>query len=170
MYLPTYFFFHILPYLRSLSSPIPDELRKEAWPRMLGLDPSLEIDAPALEDLKEHPEYGQVVLDVNRSLKRFPPDIPKDRRETLQDKLTRLIMYVISKHPHLRYYQGYHDVAVTFLLVVGESVAFQIMERLSTEHLSDCMQPTMERTSYLLHFIYPLLHRLHPTLADYLER
>ncbi|KAK3921004.1 TBC1 domain family member 20 [Frankliniella fusca] len=149
---------------------INDSLRREAWPRMLGLDPTLEVDAPSLEDLKSHPEYGQVVLDVNRSLKRFPPDIPKDQRETLQDKLTRLIMYVISKHPHLRYYQGYHDVAVTFLLVVGESVAFQIMERLSTEHLSDCMQPTMERTSYLLHFIYPLLHRLHPTLADYLER
>ncbi|KAE8752432.1 hypothetical protein FOCC_FOCC000904 [Frankliniella occidentalis] len=149
---------------------INDTLRREAWPRMLGLDPTLEVDAPLLEDLKSHPEYGQVVLDVNRSLKRFPPDIPADQRETLQDKLTRLIMYVISKHPHLRYYQGYHDVAVTFLLVVGESVAFQIMERLSTENLSDCMQPTMERTSYLLHFIYPLLHRLHPTLAEYLER
>lgn len=149
---------------------INDTLRREAWPRMLGLDPTVEVNAPSLEDLKSHPEYEQVVLDVNRSLKRFPPDIPKDQRETLQDKLTRLIMYVISKHPHLRYYQGYHDVAVTFLLVVGESIAFQIMERLSTEHLSDCMQPTMERTSYLLHFIYPLLHRLHPTLADYLER
>lgn len=149
---------------------INDSLRREAWPRMLGLDPTVEIHAPSLDDLKSHPEYGQVVLDVNRSLKRFPPDIPKDQRETLQDKLTRLIMYVISKHPHLRYYQGYHDVAVTFLLVVGESVAFQIMERLSTENLSDCMQPTMERTSYLLHFIYPLLHRIHPTLADYLER
>jgi hypothetical protein len=66
--------------------------------------------------------------------------------------------------------QGYHDVAVTFLLVVGEDAAFQIMERLSTDHLKDCMEPTMDRTSYLLNFIFPLIHRLNPALCDFLDR
>jgi hypothetical protein len=61
-------------------------------------------------------------------------------------------------------------VAVTFLLVVGEAVAFQIMEKLSTEHLKDCMEPTMDKTSRLLNYIYPLICRAHPELHEYMER
>ena len=60
--------------------------------------------------------------------------------------------------------------AVTFLLVVGEAVAFQIMEKLSTEHLKDCMEPTMDKTSHLLNYIYPLIYRVHPELHEYMER
>lgn len=47
----------------------------------------------------------QVVLDVNRSLKRFPPGIPYEQRVALQDQLTVLILRVIIKYPHLKYYQ-----------------------------------------------------------------
>ncbi|GFG39939.1 hypothetical protein Cfor_08996 [Coptotermes formosanus] len=99
-----------------------------------------------------------------------PSSIPYEQRVALQDQLTRLILRVIIKYPHLRYYQGYHDVAVTFLLVVGEAVAFQIMEKLSTEHLKDCMEPTMDKTSRLLNYIYPLICRVHPELYEYMER
>ncbi len=100
----------------------------------------------------------QVVMDVNRSLKRFPPGISDDERPELQDQLTRLIIRVLARHPDLFYYQGYHDVAITFLLVVGEEMAFQIMERLSTgPWLRDFMEPTMERTNYLLQFMYPIV-------------
>lgn len=60
--------------------------------------------------------------------------------------------------------------AVTFLLVVGEDVAFQIMESLSTDHLKDCMGPTMDKTSYLLNYIFPLIQRLHPPLCEFLDR
>lgn len=52
-----------------------------------------------------HPEYNQVILDVNRSLKRFPPGIPYEQRIALQDQLTILILRVIIKYPHLKYYQ-----------------------------------------------------------------
>lgn len=70
----------------------------------------------------------------------------------------------------MRYYQGYHDVAITFLLVVGEAVAFRIMDRLSTDHLRECMEPTMERTSYRLNYMYPLLQKVDPPLYDFMER
>ncbi|XP_067002264.2 TBC1 domain family member 20 [Anabrus simplex] len=149
---------------------INDDLRKMAWPKLLGVDAAMATPAPSQEDLEAHVEYQQVVMDVNRSLKRFPPGIPYEQRVALQDQLTRLILRVIIKYPHLRYYQGYHDVAVTFLLVVGEDDAFQIMEKLSVEHLKDCMEPTMDKTSYLLNFIYPLIRRLNPALYEYLER
>lgn len=74
------------------------------------------------------------------------------------------------KYPHLRYYQGYHDVAITFLLVVGEAVAFRIMDRLSTDHLRECMEPTMEKTSYRLNYMYPLFQKVDPELHDFMER
>lgn len=110
------------------------------------------------------------MLDVNRSLKRFPPGIPYEQRVALQDQLTVLILRVIIKYPHLKYYQGYHDVAITFLLVVGEEVAFEIMEVLSTNHLVECMQETMEPTQKRLMSIYPIIQRKNKALCEYLEK
>lgn len=37
-------------------------------------------------------------------------------------------------------------------------------------HFKDCMEPTMDKTSRLLHYIYPLIERINPNLAEYLER
>lgn len=82
-----------------------DDLRRKVWPRLVGIDPACVDPAPNLDDLKSHREYNQVILDVNRSLKRFPPGIPYEQRIALQDQLTVLILRVIIKHPHLRYYQ-----------------------------------------------------------------
>ncbi|KXJ70365.1 hypothetical protein RP20_CCG023930 [Aedes albopictus] len=149
---------------------INDDLRRKVWPLLIGVDPKLVDPAPSLEELNSHPEYNQVVLDVNRSLKRFPPGIPYEQRVALQDQLTVLILRVIIKYPHLKYYQGYHDVAITFLLVVGEEVAFHVMEILSTNHLVECMQETMEPTQRRLMFIYPLVRRENAALCDFLER
>lgn len=149
---------------------INDDLRRKVWPLLVGVDPNQVDPAPSLEELNNHPEYNQVVLDVNRSLKRFPPGIPYEQRVALQDQLTVLILRVIIKYPHLKYYQGYHDVAITFLLVVGEEVAFHVMEILSTNHLVECMQETMEPTQRRLMFIYPLIRKENSALCDYLER
>uniref|UniRef100_A0A1B0CFF3 Rab-GAP TBC domain-containing protein n=1 Tax=Lutzomyia longipalpis TaxID=7200 RepID=A0A1B0CFF3_LUTLO len=103
---------------------INDDLRKKVWPLLVNIDPNSVEPAPKLDELKTHPEYNQVILDVNRSLKRFPPGIPYEQRIALQDQLTVLILRVIIKYPHLKYYQGYHDVAITFLLVVGGGRCF----------------------------------------------
>lgn len=149
---------------------INDDLRRKVWPLLVGIDPEKVEPAPTLEELKSHPEYNQVILDVNRSLKRFPPGIPYEQRIALQDQLTVLILRVIIKYPHLKYYQGYHDVAVTFLLVVGDEIAFHVMEILSTNHLVECMQETMEPTQRRLMSLYPLLRREKPKLCDYLEK
>jgi hypothetical protein len=145
-------------------------LRRRIWPLLLEIDPNSLDETPLLAELTKHSEYDQVVLDVNRSLKRFPPGIPYKQRLALQDQLTVLILQVIIKYPHLRYYQGYHDVAITFLLVVGEQLGFSIMERLSTDHLRECMEPTMEKTSYRLTYIYPLLSKVDPQLYEFMER
>lgn len=149
---------------------IDDSLRKDAWPLLLGLTDLSSPPAPSEEDLKAHPEYQQVVLDVNRSLKRFPPGIPLEQRLSLQNQLTRLILRVVLAHPRLRYYQGYHDVAVTLLLVTGENAAFFLLEYLSMRHLKDCMEPTMEKTSHLLNYIYPLVRHQNAEVYEQLEK
>jgi TBC1 domain family member 20 len=147
-----------------------DDLRRKVWPLLVSIDPASVEPGPKLDDLMTHPEYNQVVLDVNRSLKRFPPGIPYEQRVALQDQLTILILRVIMKYPHLKYYQGYHDVAVTFLLVVGEEVAYSVMEVLSTHHLVECMQETMEPTQRRLMYIYPIIKYENSKLCQFLER
>lgn len=146
-----------------------DEIRVRVWPRLMGIDLiETNLSIPSDKQVKLHPEYNQVVMDVNRSLKRFPPGIGEEERPALQEQLTRLIVRVIIANPQLHYYQGYHDVAITFLLVVGEELGFQIVERLSVSHLKDFMAPTMEETVNLLQYMYPIFRRKHPELHQYL--
>ena len=126
---------------------INDDLRRRAWPQLIGVDILTETCIlPTQEEVEGHKSYNQVLLDVNRSLKRFPPGISDEQRPELQDQLVRLIVRVLTKHPDLHYYQGYHDIAITFLLVVGEQLGFHIVERLSAgKQLREFMEPTMER-------------------------
>lgn len=150
---------------------INDDHRRRAWPQLVGVNMLTETCIlPTQEEVEAHKSYRQVVLDVDRSLKRFPPGIADEERPELQDQLTRLIVRVLMKHPSLNYYQGYHDVAITFLLVVGEELGFQIVERLSAgKQLREFMTPTMERTTYLLNFMYPVIRKECLALHDYLE-
>ena len=132
-----------------------DELRRRAWPRLANVPRLVTSEVlPSQEECERHPEYRQVVMDVDRSLKRFPPGIREEERPGLQDQLTRLIVRVLIKHGDktLHYYQGYHDVAITFLLVVGEDMGYHILQRLTLTHLKEFMAPTMERTTYLVKF------------------
>uniref|UniRef100_A0A8D8SGE8 TBC1 domain family member 20 n=1 Tax=Cacopsylla melanoneura TaxID=428564 RepID=A0A8D8SGE8_9HEMI len=147
-----------------------DDIRQELWHQLLEIDLSKHCENSNKNDLLSHSEYSQVVLDVNRSLKRFPPGIPIEQRLALQDQLTLLILKVIHAYPRLRYYQGYHDVAITFLLVVGEMKAFRILEVLSNDHLSENMRDTMDETSYVLNYMYPLVNKRSQELCEFLER
>lgn len=149
---------------------INDSIRRKIWPILAEINFTKLAMTPKLHELKSHPEYHQIILDVNRSLKRFPPGIPYQRRIALQDQLTVLILRVISKYPKLRYYQGYHDVAITFLLVVGEDIGFAVMERLSTSHFEECMQETMDATQKRLMCIYAIIQLENPVLFQFLQK
>lgn len=149
---------------------VKDELRRKAWPCLMMLEQMECTPKPTTEVVKAHKDYNQVLLDVNRSLKRFPPGIDEEYRVVLMDQLTTLIIRVLMKHPHLHYYQGYHDVAITFLLVMGEEVGYALVEKLSVTHLYEFMKPTMEKTTYYLTYIYPILRRSHEDLYDFLMK
>ncbi|CAH2104155.1 unnamed protein product [Euphydryas editha] len=160
-------------FAKSKGGLISDEYRRKIWPLLVGVTQEEMTVPPSLDELSTHPEYNQVVLDVNRSLKRFPPGIPYEQRVALQDQLTVLILRVIIKYPHLKYYQGYHDVAITLLLVCGDKASFPLLCRLSygpNAPLAPFMQATMKPTQHLLNYMLPIIRRGDDRLAECLEK
>ncbi|XP_063529574.1 TBC1 domain family member 20 isoform X1 [Cydia strobilella] len=160
-------------FAKSKGGLICDEYRRKIWPLLVGVTTEEMTEPPSLDELSTHSEYNQVVLDVNRSLKRFPPGIPYEQRVALQDQLTVLILRVIIRHPHLKYYQGYHDVAITLLLVCGDRASFPLLCRLSygpRAPLAPFMQTTMVPTQHLLNYMLPVLRRADYTVAECLEK
>ncbi|KAH8039911.1 hypothetical protein HPB51_009167 [Rhipicephalus microplus] len=147
-----------------------DDYRRLVWPRIGGVNVYETSPRPSLAEIEQHAYYSQVVLDVKRSLKRFPPSIAEGQRIALQDRLVFMIMRVLMKNPELHYYQGYHDICVTILLVLGEEIGFLLVDRLSCSNLRRFMDKTMARTADMLEHIYPLLGHECPELRDFLDR
>lgn len=129
------------------------QLRKKVWPKLLGVNVFhiYPYEGPPLSGHKERP---QVLLDVHRCGKRIPPGMhhthpmtfaprqcslliefsAEDRQDT-QDQLERVILRLLAENPQLHYYQGLHDVVLTFLLVVGEDISYAIMSVLVRCHI-----------------------------------
>lgn len=83
--------------------------------------------------------------------------MPDEQREGLQEELIDIILRVLKRNPQLHYYQGYHDIVVTFLLVVKERLATALVEKLSTHHL---------RYFYIMYFYFTVcLHNMAPCVV-----
>ncbi|XP_067271713.1 TBC1 domain family member 20 isoform X2 [Pseudorasbora parva] len=147
-----------------------DEIRRQVWPRLLNV--SVDNIPEQLEtiDRDNNKDFNQVLLDVQRSLRRFPPGMPDEQREGLQEELIDIILRVLVKNPQLHYYQGYHDIVVTFLLVLGERLATALVEKLSTHHLRDFMDPTMDNTKHILNYLMPIIERVNPEVYDFMQQ
>ncbi|XP_068432206.1 TBC1 domain family member 20 isoform X2 [Clinocottus analis] len=147
-----------------------DELRRKVWPKLLNIN-VYELPYKPGRDVREnHKDYNQVVLDVRRSMKRFPKGMPASERAVLQEQMIDIILEVLKRTPQLHYYQGYHDVAVTLLLVVGERMAIAMLDTLSNHHLRDFMDPTMDSTKHILNYLMPILEQVDTELHDFMIR
>ncbi|XP_065676318.1 TBC1 domain family member 20 isoform X4 [Hydra vulgaris] len=118
---------------------INNDLRCKVWPKLLNVDifnilKGKSVD-DEIEEFKKNVWWNQVNLDVNRSYRRFAPNIRMSRRKVLQQKLLFVIMRVLCRNPHLHYFQGYHDIAVTLLRVLGEELASELLNVLSNTYL-----------------------------------
>lgn len=147
-----------------------DDIRCQVWPRLLNIPPHLLDQEPEKVERENNKDYNQVLLDVQRSLRRFPPGMPDEQREGLQEELIDIILRVLQRNPQLHYYQGYHDIVVTFLLVVGERLATVLVEKLSTHHLRDFMDPTMDNTKHILNYLMPIIERVNPEVHDFMQQ
>ncbi|XP_016349910.1 TBC1 domain family member 20-like, partial [Sinocyclocheilus anshuiensis] len=147
-----------------------DGIRRKVWSKLLSIN-VYNLPAKPSKDVREdHKDYRQVVLDVRRSMRRFPKGMCVDEREVLQEQLIDIILDVLRRNPQLHYYQGYHDIVVTFLLVVGERMTIAIMEKLSNHHLRDFMDPTMDSTKHILNYLMPILEQVDRELHDFMIR
>ncbi|CAF0712881.1 unnamed protein product [Brachionus calyciflorus] len=157
--------------------------RRKAWPILI-LHKIKSLGSPDLimnsfisiyenmteSQIKNNKYYNQVTLDVVRTLKRFPPEISDKLRLKLQDQLIDLICKILIKHDNLHYYQGYHDICITFLLVAGVQNCLPLIENLTLTHLTCYMESTMESTMKLLFNIMPLIDKLDPQVAEHIQR
>ncbi|NXK80953.1 TBC20 protein, partial [Amazona guildingii] len=146
-----------------------DEIRCKVWPKLLSVNTEDLPPLPGKELREDNKDYQQVLLDVRRSLRRFPPGMPDDQREGLQEELIDIILHVLKRNPQLHYYQGYHDIVVTFLLVVGDRLATALVEKLSTHHLRDFMDPTMDNTKHILNYLMPIIDQVNPKVHDFMQ-
>lgn len=147
-----------------------DELRRKVWPKLLNINIYDLPHKPGRDVRENHKDYNQVVLDVRRSMKRFPKGMPATERAVLQEQLIDIILKVLKRNTQLHYYQGYHDVAVTLLLVVGERMAIALLDTLSNYHLRDFMDPTMDSTKHILNYLMPILEQVDLELHDFMIR
>ncbi|XP_051792003.1 TBC1 domain family member 20 isoform X2 [Erpetoichthys calabaricus] len=120
---------------RTVGGLLTDDIRRKVWPKLLSIN-VYDLPAKPDKDIREgHKDFNQVLLDVRRSMRRFPKGMRDDQREVLQEQLIDIILCILKRNPPLHYYQGYHDIVVTFLLVVGERMSIAMVEMLSTHHL-----------------------------------
>ncbi|KAK3511849.1 hypothetical protein QTP70_025976 [Hemibagrus guttatus] len=147
-----------------------DDVRRKVWPKLLNVNVFALPAKPAKNMRENHKDYNQVLLDVRRSMRRFPRGMRADERAVLQEQLIDIILDVLRRNPQLHYYQGYHDIVVTFLLVVGERMAIAMVEKLSNHHLRDFMDPTMDSTKHILNYLMPILEQVDPELQDFMLR
>ncbi|XP_023815668.1 TBC1 domain family member 20 isoform X2 [Oryzias latipes] len=147
-----------------------NEMRRKVWPKLLNINVFDLPHRPGRNGREKHTDFQQVVLDVKRSMKRFPKGMPAAERDALQEQLIDIILEVLKRNSQLHYYQGYHDVAVTLLLVVGERMAMAMLEKLSNHHLRDFMDTTMDSTKHILNYLMPILEQVDAELHDFMTR
>ena len=86
------------------------------------LPPSLSLSLPP-----SHP--------LSLSLPLLTPDYSESKKKEIQEQLLRVILRLLSENKELHYYQGFHDIVITFLLVGGEDMAYAIMSVLVKYHI-----------------------------------
>lgn len=134
------------------------------------VDDELTFNLITEEQIKNNKYFNQVTLDVIRTLKRFPSEISDNLRFKLQNELIDLICRILVKHDNLHYYQGYHDICLTFLLVTGVEESLPLLESLTLSHLQCFMEPNMESTLKLLFNILPLVDIINPEMAEHIQK
>jgi hypothetical protein len=85
---------------------------------------------------------------------------------------SQIINAMVSKHPDLHYYQGYHDVLTVLVLVLTEDerLCFAVAERVSLYFIRDYMRPSFDALQPLVLLLFPLIRRFDAPLADFLQR
>ncbi|KAK6441792.1 GTPase-activating protein gyp8 [Oleoguttula sp. CCFEE 5521] len=158
----------------SLGGLIEDEVRRTAWPVLLGVKKqTTETDSEAAQswqDFPPHREEGQVDLDVNRSFVYYPVAESDARLDLRKAELSCIIKATLRRHPILCYFQGYHDIVQVLLLVLGANAAPAAAARLSLLRIRDFMLPTMSGALAHLQLLPAILRAADTELYEHLSQ
>lgn len=103
----------------------------------------------------------------------FPNLLLDETQDSMQDKkrtLYNLIVKVLRINSMLHYFQGYHDIAQVFLLVLGEQAAFEAVSRVSLLRIRDYMLSSLGPSTRHLQLIPAILYCTDPVLARHLSQ
>ncbi|KAJ2700991.1 GTPase-activating protein gyp8, partial [Coemansia spiralis] len=135
------------------------QLRRQAWPLLLNFR-SL---ADAGDRATAHCDEEQVALDVRRTRLPESAEIRHDVRPRRQAELTKVVNGVLRSYPWLSYYQGFHELAMTFLCVFGTArPATEAAKMAALFFVRDAMGSTLEHVMQQLDLLYVLLEATCP--------
>ncbi|KAI9010199.1 hypothetical protein DFJ74DRAFT_711218 [Hyaloraphidium curvatum] len=111
----------------------------------------------------------QIRLDVDRSFVNWPRPIPAPTLALLRRNLTLVLLRFFTLYPYLHYYQGFHSLASSLLLVLGPDACVACLANLAHFWLRDHMRETMDGTVAVLELLPPLLRAADPDVGAFLD-
>jgi hypothetical protein len=137
--------------------------RSFLWPLLCHVDPTNLFELPVAE--VSHNLVDQVEKDVQRSM--FL--VERDVRERQRSRLRGLVNRVLDAHPELSYYQGFHDVASTILLVCKKTMLARcVLDRVATGPLRPLLAQDLTLVTGLLAQLFVIVGEEDPTLHSFL--
>jgi hypothetical protein len=140
-----------------------DSFRQRIYPLLLNIKNNTDISTPLLPET-----LHQIQVDVERA-HFFNMYSNASVLDIQRQKLTRIIHHVLEKNPQLFYYQGFHELCATLLMILGEEKAKQAAYALSLFWLRDSMQktiqPTLAQIRLLMRILYLKDSKLHHFLS-----
>jgi len=115
-----------------------DNFREEIWPVLARNIPDVNSQNsiasqstekrldPSVKELRAHRDWNQVELDVKRTMGRIPESVSAAERLKLQKSLVLFVVRLMYEDENFSYYQGFHDVCLTLLLVLEEETALDV--------------------------------------------
>ncbi|KAJ1940844.1 GTPase-activating protein gyp8, partial [Linderina pennispora] len=136
-------------------------LRRRAWPLLLNFRSLTDTD----DKQNAHPDEGQVDLDLRRTSLPESSELRRDPKTTKrrQHQLGTVVRNVLRSYPWLSYYQGYHELALTYLLVFGsEQAAAEAAKMTALFFVRDAMGSNLDHVLQQLQLLYVLLQQTCP--------
>ncbi|KAI8321714.1 hypothetical protein GQ54DRAFT_289186 [Martensiomyces pterosporus] len=142
-------------------------LRRRVWPLLLNFRSLTDTG----DRTTPHPDEGQLGLDLPRT---SLPNSPEYRRDTAatkkrQEQLGAVVRNVLRSYPWLGYYQGFHELSLTFLSVFGsERPATEASKMAALFFVRDAMSSNLDHVLQQLQLLYVLLKVTNPEIHELL--
>lgn len=147
---------------------VTDSLRRQIWPRLLGLCPGNAVAS----NCATHCKFDSLIhMDIVRSLYNF--DVLKgqtaESRASQAAQLTQLMARILQEDSELHYFQGFHDICTVFLLVAGEDLAYLLLQRFVYTHCHASMRKTFAEVTEMLSLSLRILRHADSALSERIE-